>query len=185
MEDSKNKKSILGELISWAKSLAMALIIALLINNFLLVNASIESGSMETTIMTGDRVLCHRLAYLTQDPSRFDVVIFNYTQDDGEAIKYVKRIIGLPGETVDIVDGKVYIDSSPTPLPDSFTNGSPHGDFGPFEVPEDHYFVLGDNRNNSYDSKSWLDPYLPQDKILGKVFCTYYPIPGLLSKVTG
>ena len=84
-------------------------------------------------------------------------------------------MIGLPGETVTIRDGKVYINDNKEPLDDSFIPEPMEGDFGPYEVPEDHYFVLGDNRNWSKDSRFWNNTYVARDKILGKAVLRYYP----------
>lgn len=162
-------------LLSWVKIIVVAFVLALLIKSFLVVNATVMSGSMENTIMTGDRIMCNRLAYLFGEPQRFDIIAFDFTEDDGTEQIYVKRVIGLPGETVYIFGGKVYINDDPEPLRDDFILDEPWGDFGPFDIPEDHYFVLGDNRIWSYDSKSWPNPYLPEDDILGKAMFRYYP----------
>lgn len=165
-------------LISWLKTLGAACVLALLIKNFLVVNAAVQSGSMESTIMTGDRVICNRLAYLKDEPRRFDVIAFDYNQE-GKKLVYVKRIIGLPGETVEVKDGKVYINDSEAPLADDFVdaeaNGVPVGDFGPVEVPEGEYFVLGDNRNFSADSRRWPYPFITRKDILGKAMFIYFP----------
>ena len=88
---------------------------------------------------------------------------------------FIKRVIGLPGETVNIIDGKVYINDSQVPLDDSFTPETPQGSFGPYEVPEGCYFMLGDNRENSEDSRFWVNKYVQEDKILGKVYFRYFP----------
>lgn len=177
----EEKKPTLGQhLLSWGKTLLAAFVLAMLIKTFLVVNAVVVSGSMEETIMTGDRVMCNRLSYAVGEPKRFDIIAFDFTQGGEDSI-YVKRIIGLPGETVEILDGRVYIDGGSQPLEDDFVNGIPKGDHGPFLVPEDCVFVLGDNRNSSYDSKSWPDPYLPMDQILGKAIFRYYPSPKMLT----
>ena len=106
--------------------------------------------------------------------------MFHYPDNEKEI--YVKRIIGLPGETVQIVNGVVYVtktDGKTIQLDDSFiTTGTPYGDFGPYEVPEDSYFMLGDNRNNSKDSRYWKNTYVKKDKIIGKVKFRYYPSIG-------
>lgn len=148
-------------------------IVVLIVNNFILINAKIPSPSMEQTIMTGDRVFGNRLAYLFQDPERFDIVVFKYPDDETKL--YIKRIIGLPGETVEIRDGKVYINGSEEPLDDSFTPETPLGDYGPYTVPENSYFMMGDNRNHSSDSRFWNNPYVSEDKILGKAILRYFP----------
>ena len=94
---------------------------------------------------------------------------------------YIKRIIGLPGEKVQIKDGKVYINDSEIPLDDSFVPEKPRGSFGPYEVPENSYFVLGDNRNHSKDSRCWKSTsFVTFDEIVGKAVIRYYPSVKLL-----
>lgn len=179
----KKKHSLARNILSWMLTIGIAAVIALFISNFVLANASVISGSMENTVMTGDRVLCNRLAYLGgRGPGRFDIIFFKFTEEE-EPVNYLKRVIGLPGETVQIRDGKVYIDGAETPLPDHFVNGVPAGNYGPFEVPEEHYFLLGDNRNISFDSKDWNNPYIAREQIIGKAFFTYFPKCKLLTDV--
>ena len=161
------------ELLEYVKMIIIVVVAVLLINNFLLINAKIPSESMENTIMTGDRIFGNRLAYTFGEPERFDIVIFKFPDDESQL--FIKRVIGLPGETVEIRDGKVYIDGSHTPLDDSFTPETPVGDYGPYEVPEDCYFMLGDNRNYSKDSRFWQNTYVEEDKILGKAVLKYFP----------
>ena len=84
-------------------------------------------------------------------------------------------MIGLPGEVVEIKDGKVYIDGSPTPLDDSFIPEKMIGSYGPYTVPENSYFMLGDNRNDSKDSRSWKNKFVRFDQIVGKAVVRYYP----------
>ena len=163
------------ELFSWIKTIVIAVVLAVFITNFIIVNAKVPSGSMENTIMTDDRIIASRLTYLFGDPQRGDIVVFKFPDDPQQKTLYVKRIIGLPGETVEIIDGKVYIDGAEEPLDDSFTKEVPVGTYGPFEVPEDSYFMMGDNRNNSSDSRFWENKYVKRDKILGKVFLRYFP----------
>ena len=135
---------------------------------------------MISTINEGDRIIASRLAYINDDPERYDVVIFKFP--DNEKQNFVKRIIGLPGETVEIISGKVYItppNGDPFILDDSFvTNCEPIGDFGPFVVPEGSYFMMGDNRNSSHDSRFWKNKFVSKDKIIGKVKFRYYPSIG-------
>ena len=165
--------SIWKEFMEYLKMIIFVVIVVLIVNNFLLINAKIPSESMEQTIMTGDRVFGNRLAYLFDKPERFDIVIFKYPDHEKEL--FIKRIIGMPGETVEIRDGKVYIDGAKEPLDDSFTPEEPLGDYGPYVVPEDSYFMLGDNRNYSKDSRYWNNPYVAEDKILGKAVLRYFP----------
>lgn len=167
------KNSIWKELWEYIKMIIIVVVVVLIVNNFLLINARVPSESMEKTIMTGDRFFGNRLAYLFDDPERFDIVVFKYPDDESQL--FVKRVIGLPGETVEIKDGKVYINGSETPLDDSFTPETPTGDYGPYVVPEGSYFMLGDNRNHSGDSRFWKQPYVEKEKIVGKAIFRYFP----------
>lgn len=167
------KNSIWKELWEYIKMIIFVVAVVLVVNNFLLINARVPSESMENTIMTGDRFFGNRLAYLFDDPERFDIVVFKYPDDESQL--FVKRVIGLPGETVEIKDGKVYINGSQTPLDDSFTPETPTGDYGPYVVPESSYFMLGDNRNHSGDSRFWKQPYVEKEKIVGKAIFRYFP----------
>lgn len=167
------KNSIWKELWEYIKMIIFVVVVVLIVNNFLLINARVPSESMEKTIMTGGRFFGNRLAYLFDDPERFDIVVFKYPDDESQL--FVKRVIGLPGETVEIKDGKVYINGSETSLDDSFTPETPTGDYGPYVVPEGSYFMLGDNRNHSGDSRFWKQPYVEKEKIVGKAIFRYFP----------
>lgn len=171
---AKEKDSTAKELFQWLIAILAAVAIALFVDNFLIVNAQIPSGSMENTIMTGDRVVGNRLSYLTKDPERYDIIIFKYPDDESQL--FIKRIIGLPGETVEIRDCHIYIDGSSEPLEDVETKEYMVGNYGPYTIPEGCYFVMGDNRNDSKDSRYWIHPYVSKDKILGKAVFRYWPI---------
>ena len=114
-----------------------------------------------------------------KDPERFDIVIFKYPDDESQL--FIKRIIGLPGDKVEIIDGKVYINDSETPLEDSYVPETPLGSFGPYEVPENCYFMMGDNRNNSKDSRYWTNTFVRFDQIVGKAEIRYFPSIKLLN----
>ena len=172
--DTEEKTSVGKELFQWVLVIIGAVILAFLIDTFVIVNAQIPSGSMENTIMTGDRVFGNRLAYKFSDPKRFDIIIFKYPDDESQL--FIKRIIGLPGETVDIHDGNIYINGSDTPLEDVDIKEPMEGSFGPYTVPEGCYFVMGDNRNNSRDSRYWENTFVSEDAILGKAVFRYWPL---------
>lgn len=172
--DSEEKTSIGKELFQWVLVIIGAVILAFLIDTFVIVNAQIPSGSMENTIMTGDRVFGNRLAYKFSDPERFDIIIFKYPDDESQL--FIKRIIGLPGETVEIHDGNIYINGADTPLEDVDIKEPMEGSFGPYTVPEGCYFVMGDNRNNSRDSRYWENTFVSEDAILGKAVLRYWPL---------
>lgn len=166
-----------AELVEWLKIIVTAAVIAFCLNTFVIANSRVPSGSMETTIMTGDRVIGSRLSYKFGDPERGDICIFRFP--DNEKIYYVKRIIGMPGDTVDIVDGKVYLNGSSEPLEEPYIR-EPMIPEAPmhFEVPEDCYFMLGDNRNYSMDARRWNNTYVKREKMIAKVLFRYFPKPG-------
>lgn len=173
-ETEKKKGVFLKELLQWAAAIILAAAVAIFADKFLIVNAQIPSGSMENTIMPGDRIIGNRLSYTFADPERFDIIIFRYPDDESQL--FIKRIVGLPGETVEITDGKIYIDGSAEPLDDVETKEPTSGTFGPYKVPEDSYFVMGDNRNNSLDSRFWENTFVSRDEILGKAVFRYWPL---------
>ena len=176
----------------WNEIWDIVVVVVLVINNVVLINAKIPSESMENTIMTGDRIFGYRLAYglnldlfgkeiskKWKDPERFDIVIFKYPDDESQL--FIKRLIGLPGDKVEIRNGKVYINDSETPLEDDYVPETPLGSFGPYEVPENCYFMMGDNRNNSKDSRYWTNTYVRFDQIVGKAEIRYFPSIKLLN----
>ena len=114
----RKDESAAKEVISWVITLALAVVAALFVKNYVIINANIPSGSMENTIMTGDRLFGFRLAYRDKSPERGDIIIFKFPDDETE--NYVKRVIGLPGEKVEILDSKVYIDGSEIPLQEDY-----------------------------------------------------------------
>ena len=166
------------EVISWIQVLVAAAIIAFCVNHFIIANSEVPTSSMETTIMAGDRVIGSRLSYKFGDPQRGDIAIFIYPDDEAKGIKtyYVKRIIGMPGDTIDIVDGKVYLNGSDTPLDEPYLH-EPMEPEEPqhYEVPDGCYFMLGDNRNYSNDARRWTHKYVKRDKLVAKVLFQYFP----------
>lgn len=199
-EDTKTEKSMVKVILDYVITIAIVIGIGFFVMNFILVNAEIPSGSMENTIMAGDRVFGNRLQYKFSDPKRYDIVIFKYPDDESQL--FIKRVIGLPNETVIITGGEVYIADSgtvtddipdeelindPTILPgvkkldDSFTAEQMDTTYsGVFRVPENSYFMMGDNRNHSKDSRFWVNKFVAKDKIIGKAVLRYWP----LNKIT-
>ncbi len=160
------------EVVSWVKTIFLALILAGAVNSFLIVNAEVPTGSMENTIMAGDRILALRTSYWFEEPEAGDIAIFRYPDDSTGKTLYVKRIIGEAGDMVEVVDGEVYINGERQT--ESYLAEEAYGDFGPYIVPEDCYFMMGDNRNHSLDSRYWDEPFVHEDEILGKVVLRYY-----------
>ena len=215
----KKKKSKFRETIDFLLPIIIAVIVALLLKTFVFANAVVPTGSMKNTIGEGDRIIASRLAYINSDPERYDIILFYFPDDESQI--FVKRVIGLPGETVTIVDGSAFItdkDGNTYETDQSFiTNGDPIGDYGPFYIPEkgetittdgvfcyaengmrvgysrfidkycdvsasgeytvaeNLYFCMGDNRNESHDSRFWDNTYVAENKILGEAKFKYYP----------
>ena len=215
----KKKKSKFRETIDFLLPIIIAVIVALLLKSFVFANAVVPTGSMKNTIGEGDRIIASRLAYINSDPERYDIILFYFPDDESQI--FVKRVIGLPGETVTIVDGSAFItdkDGNTYETDQSFiTNGDPIGDYGPFYIPEkgetittdgvfcyaengmrvgysqfidkycdvsasgeytvaeNLYFCMGDNRNESHDSRFWDNTYVAENKILGEAKFKYYP----------
>lgn len=174
MLDSESKK----EIFSWIKFILAAVILAVVINKGVIINAKVPSGSMETTVMTDDRIIAFRWSYVFEEPKRGDIVIFLYPDDEQKL--FVKRIIGVPGDHVEGIDGKVFVNGDA--LEEPYVNGVPTEAFPAYDVPEDSYFMMGDNRTpyGSLDSRSWENTYVKREKIKGKAIIKYYPSVTLL-----
>jgi len=171
--------NLVKEIISLLGTMAIAAVTVLLLKEFVIINAFIPSGSMEYTIYPGDRVIGNRLAYLSGEPERGDIIIFKNPDDEKQL--FVKRIIGLPGETVTIEDAKVYIGEEKILLEEYYLKEEWVIDNGPytFEIPEGGYLVLGDNRNNSKDARYWENTYVEKDMILGEAVFRYWPFDSI------
>ncbi len=164
---------------SFTKKILMALgiyavfaIIFIILFQTVFMLSFIPSGSMEGTIKTNSVVFSTMYDVEEEDLERYDILTF-IAPDDPD-ITYIKRLIGLPGEKIEVKDGEVYADG--VELEDSFIKDSQnHVGDGVYEVPEGYYFFLGDNRNNSKDSRFWDSPYVPIDDIQAKAKCILFP----------
>lgn len=171
---------------------ALFIIILVVLIRVLIIEAfQIPSGSMKDTLLVGDLLLVNKFIYRFCEPDRGDIVIFKYPHQDnsinpiktfkqwvGDIIgiplvnrrNLIKRVIGLPGEEIEMREGVVYIDGKI--LDEPYLKFTPHGNFGPFLIPEDHLFVMGDNRDNSADSRYW--GALPEDLVIGEALIIYW-----------
>lgn len=172
------------EIVGFIKLIIIAVVVAVAINNLVIINATVPTSSMENTIHEKSRMIGYRLAYVFSSPKRGDIIIFKYPDNPKE--NFVKRVIGLPGEYIEIKSGVVYIykdgeNNPPEKLEEDyvyFEDGKVDlsGDFPKTLIPEDSYFVLGDNRNNSKDSRFWTTTnFVREDEILGEAIFSYYP----------
>lgn len=157
------------KLIDLLKIVVPAIIIAFVINNFVVVNVTIPSHSMEPTLMVKDRLFASRLSYVFSQPQRGDIIVFK--KPDSETL-FVKRVIGLPGDRVALTDGQVYINGR---LEEKYNQVIAKEDFEEILVADKSYFLLGDNRNNSLDSRHWSFVFIKEEDIIGKIFIKYYP----------
>lgn len=163
-------RKIVKGVYEWSKLILFAVAAAFLLKNNVVASALVPTGSMEQTVMTGSRIVINRLAYVYDTPKRGDIVSFYYP-DDGETL-YLKRVIGLSGEVIEGIDGKVYIDGK---MISDYTENTFFDDFGPYVIPEGCYFMMGDNRSNSWDSRYWTNKFVDIEDIIGKAEFEYYP----------
>jgi signal peptidase I len=164
---------IRDELVAWVKTLVSAAVYAMLIVTFGFQVARVEGQSMAPTLADQDRLIVNKLVYRIGDPRRGDIVMLYYPLNPDKS--FVKRVIAEEGDTVRIVDGRVYVND--IPLKDDYVpvEFRSHDDWGPQVIPEGYYFVMGDHRNNSSDSRHW--GMVPKKYIIGKVQLRWWPVP--------
>lgn len=187
----EKKGDMRKEVVSWVRMFVIVIAVVFVLTQFVIINVRVPSGSMENTIMTKDRLIGFRFSYWFDEPQCGDIILFSYPVDEKQT--YIKRVIGLPGETVEIRDGKIYIDGSSEPLEEDYLKETWtwENDGYTFKVPEGCYFVLGDNRNDSEDGRFWAQialnegkastpeeaepySYVKKDEIKGKAIFKYY-----------
>ena len=184
------KKSTFRE---YAEAAVIAIILALFIRTFVVQAFKIPSGSMEPTLLVGDHILVNKFLYGIKipfinktlipisEPERGDVIVFIYPVDRSK--DFIKRVIGLPGDEIRIADHTIYVNGEPYKDEHGYYSDAERGlagkgkenSFGPITVPEDHLFVMGDNRNHSYDSRFW--GFVPMEDVKGKAFIIYWSWP--------
>ena len=180
-KSTDKKKEILKTILEYVKVILIGAAIALFLTKVVIINAEVPTGSMKNTINEGDRVIGLRLTYYFDSPKRGDIVIFKCPElGDNYNKLYVKRVIGLPGETVEIKAGQVWIkpvDGDWFMLEEDYLAEVPYDyvsiNNATYIIPEGSYFTLGDNRNCSNDTRYW--GYVDEDRILAKVMFRYFP----------
>ncbi|ABO50566.1 signal peptidase I, Serine peptidase, MEROPS family S26A [Desulforamulus reducens MI-1] len=167
-KETKPKKSVIREML---ESVVIAVLLAAVIRLFILEPFFIPSGSMEPNLMIGDRIIVSKITYHLKEPQRGDIIVFKFPLDPSR--NFVKRLIAKGGETVEIKNSVLYINNQP--IEENYLpKGLKFKDFGPEIVPEGHYFMMGDNRNNSDDSRVW--GFLDKELIIGKAEVIYWPL---------
>jgi len=168
------ERSILGELFSWLIYIVIVVILSLGIITFIGQRTKVSGHSMETTLSDGDNLIVDKISYRFRDPERFEIIVFPFQYE--EHTYYIKRIIGLPGETVQVIDGYVYINGEM--LDENYgleVMDDPGIAAEPITLGEDEYFVLGDNRNHSSDSRDPSVGVLHRDDIMGRAWIRIWP----------
>lgn len=173
-----DRQFLVREAKEWAQSIAIALVLTLVIRTYVVQAFKIPSGSMRPTLMEGDKLFVNKYVYRFERPQRGDIVVFKYPQDRKK--DFIKRLVAFEGEIVEIRDGKVLVNDKPLADAESFGkfyyyNHDPYG--GPSEkvkVPEDTYYVLGDNSANSTDSRFW--GFVPEKYVIGKAVFRWWPL---------
>ena len=177
VKTNKEQKShsVAYELICWLVFIAIIVGLTWLIITFVGQRTSVSGHSMETTLQDGDQLIVDKISYRFRDPKRYDIIVFPYQYE--ENVYYIKRIIGLPGETVQVKDGYVYINGEK--LESDIYGKEVMQSAGiaaePITLGDDEYFVLGDNRNNSSDSRDPSVGILKRKDLLGRAWVRIYP----------
>ena len=166
------KKSLKREIFEWIMVFVVAAAMAFVVRTFIFEPVRVDGSSMLNTLTDSEFMIATKFDYLLGDPERFDIVICNYP-NTSDGMYRVKRVIGMPGETMELRAGELYIDGQHIEQNFDMTENETY--FGPYTVPEGHYFVLGDNRNNSKDSRSVMVGPLERDMIKGHVRAVVFP----------
>ena len=168
----KEKKTALQELREWVVTILVAVVIALVVRTLLFEPVRVDGSSMSTTLSNGEVMFVTKPEYLLGDPQRFDVVICHYPNRGNT--NFVKRVVGLPGDTIEIVNGYLIVNGQMYEEP--YIQYRSHDTLSPFTLGEDQYFVMGDNRANSNDSRSSKVGPLTRDMIVGHVRSVFWPL---------
>ena len=161
-----------GLVFEWVPTLFWALVLALILRNYAVATFYIPSGSMEDTLLKRDLLIADKLSYkvFKRDPQRGDIMIFQYPED--RKLDYIKRVIGLPGDRIEVRQGTVYVNGEALEE-DTYIKERPLRPFPPMTVPDDHYFMMGDNRNQSQDSRAWGT--VPRSYFEGRALFVFWP----------
>lgn len=158
------------------QTVGLSVVLALGIRHFVAEARYIPSGSMEPTLEVNDRLVVEKVSYRFNDPERGDIIVFwppeSLTPPGQRRDAFIKRVIGLPGDMIEIRDGQVFINGEV--IEEDYIKAPPNYVWGPQRVPEDSYFVLGDNRNSSFDSHEW--DFLPGENIIGRAMVRFWPV---------
>lgn len=168
----KQKKSLQREIFEWVMVFVVAAAMAFVVRTLIFEPVRVDGSSMLNTLEDNEFMIATKFDYLLGDPERFDIVICDYPNTD-DGMYRVKRVIGLPGETIELRGGELYVNGEF--VEQDFDMTPNETTFGPFTVPEGSYFVMGDNRNNSKDSRNKMVGALDRGMIKGHVRAVVFP----------
>ena len=168
----KPKKSMKREIFEWIMVFVVAAALAFVVRTFIFEPVRVDGSSMLNTLTDGEYMIATKFDYLLGDPERFDIVICDYP-NTSDGMYRVKRVIGMPDETIELRAGELYVDGVHIEQDFDMTPNETY--FGPYTVPPGHYFVMGDNRNNSKDSRSAMVGPLARNEIKGHVRAVVFP----------
>lgn len=167
-------------ILEWITDITIAGIIVYIITTFALQNMYVLGDSMSPTLQNGEAVLVDKLIYLIKEPSRDDIVAFKHLDGSNAEINFVKRVVGIPGDKIEMINNIIYVNSKPisdTIKTDPNKNLEIRGNMTyPFVVPQGSYFVLGDNIENSIDSRYQQVGIIPQKELIGKILIRIWPL---------
>lgn len=201
MENKEKKPNVFIEILKWFQTIVLAVVIALVVRGFIFEPVIVKGVSMEDTLVDDQRLIIYKLGYLLKTPHRGDIAVLQYQKGifDGipllnrlgflekffscpTEIDYIKRIIGIPGDEIDIKEGKVYVNGEM--IPEAYTKGITYPQVleFPLLVPPDSVFVMGDNRENSRDSR--VIGFIELDRLVGKAVIRIWPFEdmGIINK---
>ncbi|NLU36724.1 MAG: signal peptidase I [Clostridiales bacterium] len=175
ISENIKQSGTLREIWDWAQTIIIAVIIALLIRSFLFEIILVDGNSMAPTLFDRDRVFVNKIIYLLEEPSHGDIVIFKTPEDNKS--NYVKRLIGLPGDRIKIENGIVYLNGDP--LHEPYVEVPAINDYMEVTVPEGAFFALGDNRNDSKDSRDFRIGFISMKNLVGKAVWRIWPLSNI------
>ncbi len=174
-EKQRQQQQVEHPWIEGLKTIVLSGVLAFGIRTFVAEARYIPSGSMLPTLQIDDRLIIDKISYNFHNPVRGDIVVFSPTdtlKQQNFKDAFIKRLIGLPGDKVEVKGERVYVNDQP--IQEIYLDDKPNYNFGPVTVPPNQYLVLGDNRNNSYDSHYW--GFVPRDRIIGKAVVRFWPL---------
>lgn len=171
-EEQSRQQKVKKEVGEWVRSIVLAVIIAIVIRMFFFETFLVDGTSMYPTLQHNERLVVNKAVYYFRDPQEGEIIVFNFQPRPRR--DFIKRVVATEGDTIEIRDGILYINNEQQDEP--YLVNASGGDFGPVDIPEDHIFVLGDNRNNSMDSRDREVGAVSIEQVRGKALVVFWPL---------